>query len=328
MIARRPPGLLRARTHLARTAFALGAALLASLLGVAAWWVDGSGGSVRTSVASAASGRVRVEATVEKVNAAANSLDLRVWALPEGDLADDADSSPSEDLTVTLSGLTDADLRFPAHRRISAQMVTVELAAGDVTAYPFDRYATRVYVAAAAGGEPVPVGVALDGSDPLFRLGGTTAGTDHDVQLDLTLHRTRGSTAMALLMVAVMWALALAVAAAAWVIIRRRSGLVWPAMGWMAATLFALAAFRNTAPGGPPMGCLLDYAAFLWAEAIVAASLVAVVWRGVAIELAQTSKPVPPDPTPPASGAEPPATPIPPHTPSPRSTPPEPRPLL
>jgi hypothetical protein len=38
----------------------------------------------------------------------------------------------------------------------------------------------------------------------------------------------------------------------------------------MAASLFALAAFRNTAPGSPPIGSILDYAAFLWTEAIIA----------------------------------------------------------
>ncbi|MEU8510855.1 DUF4436 family protein [Kitasatospora sp. NPDC048722] len=59
-----------------------------------------------------------------------------------------------------------------------------------------------------------------------------------------------------------------------------------PALGWMAATLFALAGFRNTAPGAPPIGCLLDHTAFLWAEAIVAFSVVYVVLRGTPVELA------------------------------------------
>ncbi|MET9883331.1 DUF4436 family protein [Streptomyces sp. NPDC006430] len=64
-----------------------------------------------------------------------------------------------------------------------------------------------------------------------------------------------------------------------------RRGLVRPATGWMAVTLFALAAFRSTAPGAPPTGCLWDYAAFLWAEAIVASAVVYVVLRGTPVEL-------------------------------------------
>jgi hypothetical protein len=31
---------------------------------------------------------------------------------------------------------------------------------------------------------------------------------------------------------------------------------------------------RNAAPGSPPIGPLIDYAAFFWAEGIIAASLV------------------------------------------------------
>jgi|GEM_PF-5288466 len=89
----------------------------------------------------------------------------------------------------------------------------------------------------------------------------------------------------------VRWALALAVAAAAAVVVRNRLGLVWPALAWMAATLFALAAFRGTAPGNPPIGTVLDLTAFLWAEAVVACALVGVVIRGVSLEWAKPVQP-------------------------------------
>ena len=69
-----------------------------------------------------------------------------------------------------------------------------------------------------------------------------------------------------------------------WVIVSQRRGLVWPAMGWVAATLFALAAFRNTAPGAPPSGCLLDYSAFLWAEAICALAIIVMALAGLRVE--------------------------------------------
>ncbi|MFF2744216.1 DUF4436 family protein [Kitasatospora sp. NPDC058048] len=41
-------------------------------------------------------------------------------------------------------------------------------------------------------------------------------------------------------------------------------------MSGMAATLFALVGIRNAAPGGPPIGSLIDCIAFFWAEAIIA----------------------------------------------------------
>ncbi|WP_223244548.1 DUF4436 family protein [Streptomyces sp. CBMA156] len=52
----------------------------------------------------------------------------------------------------------------------------------------------------------------------------------------------------------------------------------------MAATLFALVGLRNAAPGSPPIGSLLDYAAFFWAELLVAVGLTMVVVRGARIE--------------------------------------------
>lgn len=81
-----------------------------------------------------------------------------------------------------------------------------------------------------------------------------------------------------------MWGLAVSVLIGGWFLVTRRKGLAWPALGWMAATLFALAAFRNTAPGTPPIGCRLDYLAFLWAEILIAFCRITVVIAGLRAE--------------------------------------------
>jgi hypothetical protein len=96
--------------------------------------------------------------------------------------------------------------------------------------------------------------------------------------------RAQGTKFLAVFMMVVMWALALSVLGGAYVLVSRRRGLVWPALGWMAATLFALAGMRNTAPGSPPVGCVLDYAAFFWAELLTAVGVVAVSVFGVLTE--------------------------------------------
>ncbi|MEU4102867.1 DUF4436 family protein [Streptomyces tanashiensis] len=54
-----------------------------------------------------------------------------------------------------------------------------------------------------------------------------------------------------------------------------------PALARMAAALFALSAFRNTAPGSPPIGCALDRFAFLRAGTVIVPCLTAVVVTGV-----------------------------------------------
>ncbi|MER7511241.1 DUF4436 family protein [Streptomyces lavendulae] len=63
--------------------------------------------------------------------------------------------------------------------------------------------------------------------------------------------------------------------------------LRWIALAWTASTLFALAAFRNTAPGTPPVGCVVDWFAFLWAETVIALSLIAAVITSVRTALHQ-----------------------------------------
>jgi Domain of unknown function (DUF4436) len=102
----------------------------------------------------------------------------------------------------------------------------------------------------------------------------------------LRITRSRGTLILAWFMVAAMWALAVSVLCAARILVARGQGLVWPALGWMAATLFALIGMRNAAPGAPPIGSLIDYAAFFWAEVIIAGSLTYVAATGIRAERA------------------------------------------
>ncbi|MDX3638537.1 DUF4436 family protein [Streptomyces sp. MB09-02B] len=97
----------------------------------------------------------------------------------------------------------------------------------------------------------------------------------------LGLARSGSSLVFAVFMMAVMWELAASVLIGAWYLTTGPEGLVWPGPAWMAATLFALAALRNTAPGTPPIGCVLDWFAFLWAEPVIALCLITVVITGV-----------------------------------------------
>ena len=48
-------------------------------------------------------------------------------------------------------------------------------------------------------------------------------------------------------------------------------------LGWAAALLFALPAVRNNLPGAPPLGALIDYCAFFWAEALVGLSMLVLI---------------------------------------------------
>ncbi|APE25706.1 DUF4436 domain-containing protein [Streptomyces venezuelae] len=228
--------------------------------------------------------RIDIDASVQRVDATGRELVLRVLVTPRGALAEAGGISPTEDLTLQTSSAVRGDLSFPAHGRIATVEVPVALTGGAVTDYPFDAYETEMEFGAVQGGRTVPVRMTLSNRDALFSLAVDTAEVNGAAVFSAEVARSRSVLVFAVFMMLAMWALTVAVLMGGRHLVRRRMGLTWPALGWMAATLFALAAFRNTAPGAPPIGSLLDYLAFFWAETLIAFCVTVVVVRAVRAE--------------------------------------------
>ncbi|MFD7247297.1 DUF4436 family protein [Streptomyces massasporeus] len=225
--------------------------------------------------------RVDVQATVQSVDAAAGELVLRVRVSPRGALGEEKGTAPVADLSLQTSVATLSDLAFEAHERLAPQDVRVAITGGSISDYPFDTYDTDIEFWAVLGGEPVPVRMLFSNADTLFSVSVTPPPSGQEAAVALKLSRSGSLLTFAVFMMVAMWALASSVLLGAWYLTTRRQGLVWPALAWMAATLFALAAFRNTAPGTPPIGCVMDWFAFFWAEAVVALCLIVVVTFGI-----------------------------------------------
>ncbi|MFB9518298.1 DUF4436 family protein [Streptomyces purpureus] len=233
------------------------------------------------TVGSDAADRVDVQATVQHVDAAARELVLRVRVVPRGAFGEQEGAAPVADLSLQTSAATLGDLEFTAHERLVTTDVQVAIAGGSVSDYPFDTYETDIGFWAALGGKEVPVRVMFSSNDTLFSISATPTPSGQGAEVGLGLSRSGSLLVFAVFMMVVMWALAASVLMGAWYLTTRGEGLVWPALAWMAATLFALAAFRNTAPGQPPIGCVIDWFAFLWAETVIALCLIAVVVTSV-----------------------------------------------
>ncbi|RKT19997.1 uncharacterized protein DUF4436 [Streptomyces sp. 1114.5] len=218
-------------------------------------------------------------------------LTLFVVAVPHGGLAQGPGSSAfTRQVEITVGAITRTVLRTAPGEVTAPQLVQAGLYGGTETDYPFDRYRFTVGFSASDATGAVPVGLVFGDADPFFAVhptaehptaDGPTTGT---VVLNARATRARSTLILAWFMIAAMWALALAVMGGAEVLYRGRLGMVWPALGWMAATMFALIGMRNAAPGGPPIGSLIDYVAFFWAEAIIATSLTAAVITGTRVE--------------------------------------------
>ncbi|MFE7445573.1 DUF4436 family protein [Streptomyces chartreusis] len=243
------------------------------------------------TVGSSAADRVDVEAAVQSVDAAGRELVLRVWVTPRGSLGEQGGAAPVADLRLQTSGATLGDLEFAAHERLATRDVQVALTGGSISDYPFDTYETDIAFRAQMGGEQVPVRMLFSNNDTLFSVSAEPLPARQEAVVALGLARSGSLLVFAVFMMVAMWALAASVLIGAWYLTTGSEGLVWPGLAWMAATLFALAAFRNTAPGTPPIGCVLDWFAFLWAESIIALCLVTVVITGVSKSLHQETRP-------------------------------------
>lgn len=233
------------------------------------------------TVGSSTADRVDVEAVVQRVDATARELDLRVWVTPRGTFGEAEGAAPVADLSLQTSGATLGDLEFAAHERLATRDVKVALTGGAISDYPFDTYETDVAFRAQLGGKQVPVRLLFSNNDTLFSISAEPTPSRQEAVVSLSLARSGSLLVFAVFMMVVMWALASSVLLGTWYLTTRVKGLVWPALAWMAATLFALAAFRNTAPGTPPIGSVLDWFAFLWAETLIALCLITVVITGV-----------------------------------------------
>ncbi|WP_369184815.1 DUF4436 family protein [Streptomyces sp. Y1] len=228
---------------------------------------------------------VELDVTAQDIDPGTGELTLYVVPVPHGTLAEGPDSAVfTRQVDVAVRSTARTDLRAAPGEVASPQPVPANLYDGTESDYPFDRYHFAVSFSATDAAGAVPVGVVFGDVDPFFFVRPAVSAAGPAAVFEGRVSRTRSTFILAWFMIAAMWALALAVLAGAEVLVRGRHGMVWPALGWMAATLFALVGMRNAAPGSPPIGSLIDYVAFFWAEGIIAASLVATVVSGSRVE--------------------------------------------
>ncbi|WP_412075191.1 DUF4436 family protein [Streptomyces xanthophaeus] len=231
--------------------------------------------------------RVDIEAAVQRTDPADHRMILRVRVTPQGRLLDPS-GFPVTDVTLHAAA-SQEELRFTTASGVWIKDIEVPLLDGTSSDYPFDRYAADFGFAATTGqgktAAQVPVRLAFHDEDPYFTY--RTRESAYEGQfayLNSEVVRSRSTFILAWFMIAAMWAVALAVVVACWLVVGQHRGLLWPALGWMAASLFALVGLRTAAPGSPPNGCLLDYLAFYWAEALIVLSLTVLVFHGILIE--------------------------------------------
>ncbi|MFJ9078321.1 DUF4436 family protein [Streptomyces sp. NPDC102278] len=230
--------------------------------------------------------RIDVDADIQLTDPTLHQITLRLTVTPVGRY-EGPDGYPTQPLTLHTNTTGQQALTFAGGSGLWMRDIDLPLEGGTSSDYPFDRYSAEFAFAATMGDstERVPIVLWFHDSDPYFTYKpGAGAYQGRSVHLVSEVKRSRSTFILAWFMIAAMWAVALAIVTACWLVVGQGRGLVWPALGWMAASLFALVGLRNAAPGSPPNGCLLDYLAFYWAEALIVLSLTVLVFHGIRIE--------------------------------------------
>ena len=226
--------------------------------------------------------------TLDSVDAAAGSVQARVVAAPGTTLP------PEGAVVFSNFGANPAIVVRPG-QLIPELTTRFSFRSGDIADYPFDSYALQIGVLVVSGTDTVvPSGPHTSDRRVLpfdVNAVNVAAGFSAAAQMQLAakserqpegtwiltlqVWRSPRIKGWVLAMIAIYWALALVSAGITVAIIVRRRPFDPRILAFLGALLFALIAFRNAAPGNPPIGTFLDFYAMFESVGIVAISLLA-----------------------------------------------------
>jgi hypothetical protein len=257
--------------------------------------------------------RVSISIVTTNANPATHELTAQVSFRLSGKIAKD-EVTPAVDLHLLINNFRgEQEFDFPKDKRMNRIEAVFPLN-GDLNKYPLDRYDTTVRLlmttparnvqpeapkipasitqhthptdelavspSALLQNAPVALSISLSASVPGIRFEGNVSRGSRQAPTGIELHLTRANNVIAvslivvLMMTALSWSL-LAMAIRA-ITTTERADLL--PLSVSVSLIFGLPALRNIQPGVPPVGALVDYVSFIWAELTVAASAVIIVW--------------------------------------------------
>lgn len=244
----------------------------------------------KLSAANAGEPRVHLYLELADVDAARDSMQIRVSIEPTGLGIDPRSMLPDRDLVLVLSHDQRSErIVLHAHQSIPTTTVELDLYDGNVTGYPLDAYRAEVSIRcleASSLSDPQPTLLPID-LTIWERLLGFRLRTDEraggppgEQWLSFQIHRSRAFvffTLAAYGAMVVLACVALTIGGLVFLGVRRPEATLVSALG---AIVFALPSLRATLPGGAPLGVSADVFIFLWAElaAVCALALLVVAW--------------------------------------------------
>ncbi|KAJ9049803.1 hypothetical protein DSO57_1020870 [Entomophthora muscae] len=217
--------------------------------------------------------RLELQFNLLNVDPISRKADFMVQVDLLGDLQD-GEGALTRNLTLDLRF---KKLKFKAHQPVEPFTMTVPFIEGTVRDYPLETFVAKFPISI-YGPSQIPFHASFDGLLQLFKVR-FSALSSSEIAVDATfkylsskpnslimlkLYRPPTTILICVFMAALMWVLAIAMVNLAWDALFFQRDVPPPLLGIGVAMLFALPTLRNSQPGVPAMGCLLDMLGFFW----------------------------------------------------------------
>ena len=257
--------------------------------------------------------RMFISIEVTNANTSTKELTARLGFRVVGSVATD-NVTPAVDLKLLINNIHGPqEFDFPKGKRMNRIDAMFPLQ-GDSNKYPLDHYATTVRLlmisparnvqpqtskvpgsmpeiaqpsdeltvgsSALQDHAPVALSVSVSASMPGIRFTGNVSrgATQEPTGINLGVTRANSVIVVSLIVMLTMAALSTSLLAMVLKATTAEKKVDLLPLSLSISLIFGMPALRNIQPGVPPVGVLADYIIFIWAELIVAASAVIIVW--------------------------------------------------
>jgi len=259
-----------------------------------------------------AADRVFISMVVTNASPSTQELTAQLAFRVAGKIAKD-DVTPAVDLKLLVNNFRgQQEFDFSKEKRMNRIEAVFPLN-GDLNKYPYDRYQTTVWLlmttpalnvqpqppkaptgipeslhqagelavssSALLRNTPVALSVSISASIPGIKFKGDVSRGSIQEPTGIGLHLARANSVISVSVIVMLMMTALSMSLLAMAIRARAAEKTDLLPLSVSITLiFGLPALRNIQPGVPPVGAIVDYVTFIWAELIVATSAVIIIW--------------------------------------------------
>lgn len=234
---------------------------------------------------------ILVAVQIASVDPVKGDVQARVNLVPHGKYTEDG-TTLTQDMTFYVNSITGKnEHNFTKGKSMNPIDVTLDMYDGAVTDYPFDTHEAdlnMLLVTKEPGDSgktketvvPVEEEISFKAAIHGFVIEETKAKTKDSDYSEVNIHIERTSSVLyfSIFIMILMWAIIIAVVLILLSILVRKRKLEYSMFAFLATLLFALPALRGIQPFVPGIGCFSDYIAFFWAEGIVAAGLITMIF--------------------------------------------------